>query len=227
MATSGSTNFSMNAREVITKALRKALIIRADETASATDAADGLQSLNLMLKTWSTKAHLFITTRQSLALVNAQADYTLTAARRVISARRKTSGVEVPLEVYSRQEYDDTPMKASIGYPQGYYFNPQRSSRTMSLWPVPNAAIAATTTIEITYDRVIEDVDTLDDDLDIPQEWLECIIYNLAARIGSEFGSNSTNPDFQDVKQQAGALLAGLNADDQETASIFFAPGYQ
>jgi hypothetical protein len=227
MATSGSTNFSMTARDVITKALRKAFVIGELETPSASEAADALQSLNLMLKSWSAKRHLFIIASTSVTLLASTASYSLANARRVRSVRRRTSSVDTPLYEMSRQEYDDTPMKASIGFPNGFYFDPQRATRTLYVWPVPDASIATSTTLQITYERVLEDVDSLNDDLDVPQEWLECIVYNLAARLGPEFGVGATNPDFALVLQTAQSLLMALNADDEEDASIYFRPTSQ
>ncbi len=229
MATSGSVDFSMTARDIVTKALQKAFVIGEGEAPTAGEAASALLSLNMMLKTWSARSHLYITTTMSVTLIAATASYSLaatslTTARRVRSVRRRTSGIDTPLATMSRQEYEDTPNKAGTGIAVGYFFDPQRATRLLYIWPVPDASIAASTTLQVTYDRVLQDVDSLNDDLDLPQEWYECIVYNLAARIGPEFGVAATNPDFALVLQSAASLLMNLNADDQEDASIYFAP---
>ena len=52
MATSGSTNYSRNALQIITGALRKLRIITAGSNASGSDLTTGLEALNLMVKAW-------------------------------------------------------------------------------------------------------------------------------------------------------------------------------
>jgi hypothetical protein len=52
MATSGSTNYSRNALQIITGALRKLRIITAGSNASGADLTTGLEALNLMVKAW-------------------------------------------------------------------------------------------------------------------------------------------------------------------------------
>ena len=52
MATSGSTNYSRNALQIITGALRKLRILAAGSSATGADLTTGLEALNLMVKAW-------------------------------------------------------------------------------------------------------------------------------------------------------------------------------
>jgi hypothetical protein len=52
MTTSGSTDYTRNALQIITGALRKLRVIDAGTTASGSDLTTGLEALNLMIKAW-------------------------------------------------------------------------------------------------------------------------------------------------------------------------------
>lgn len=222
MATSGSTDFQMDARQIITSAFLNAKIYSPGETISAEDMDQGVESLNLLLKTWSARQHLWITTEGSLNLVAGQAAYSIPAARRMSSLRRRIAAIDTPMNELSRQEYYDLPNKSGAGLPVSWYFDPQASSRTLYLWLVPTAAIAATTTVQYTYFRVIEDIDALENDADLPQEWLEALIYTLADRLANSYGAD--NPTLTAF---ARSLVDALDSQDQESTSLFLSPSFR
>ena len=70
---------------------------------------------------------------------------------------------------------------------------------------------------------MIEDIDALENDPDVPQEWLEALIYSLAARLALAYGSDV----LQAVTTIANGLVADLAAQDQEPVSIYFQPGHR
>jgi hypothetical protein len=223
MATSGSTDYALTSLQVVTTALELTGALQIGETAAAEDAALALKHLNLMLKTWGTDPKLFIVAEGVVTpLVLSTASYTLTAARRVVEVRRRISGNDTPLQKLSRQEYFDLPNKASTGAANSFYFDPQRATRTLYIWPVPTAAEVTSATLRYTYHRVIEDSDSLDNDPDVPQEWLEALAYSLAARLSVIPGYRGENS--AEVKERAISLYSQLSADSEEDASVFFSP---
>lgn len=222
MATSGSTDFSMNARDIITRALRLTKIVGGDETPKASELETGEEVLNLLLKSWSAQEHLWIMTEGTQALSAATTSYVIPAARRMVSVRRRLSGIDTPMIELSRQEYFDLPNKSQQGLPTSWFFDPQRATRTLYVWLTPSASIASTVTLHFTYLRVIEDIDALENDPDVPQEWLEALVYALAKRLGAEFGADDKVMAF--VIAQGAELLDALTLQDQETASIYFQP---
>lgn len=227
MATSGSVDFSMNSRDIVAAAMRKLGVLDARSTPTARETDLGLQALNLLLKSWTASEHLWIRTRAIITLVAGQIAYVIPNARRVESVRYRISNRDVPITMLSSSDYDDVPTKYATGIPISCYFDPQRTIRTLYIWQAPNAAIAAQYTLPYTYLRVIEDCDTLDNDPDIPQEWLETLVYNLAVRIAPDYGVGSTNKDFADVQNMAQSLLLALKAQDQDDTPIYFQPDYQ
>lgn len=221
MATSGSVDFSLTAREIITEAFQTAKIIAAGETPTSDEMDDGERKLNLMLKTWSAKEHLWIRTEGTQALTASTASYPITGARRMLSVRRRTSSIDTPMGELAREEYYDLPTKSGTGTPVNWYFDPQTSVRTLFVWPTASTSVAANTVLYFTYLRVIEDIDALENDPDVPQEWLEALIYSLAARLAQAYGSDA----LQSVMAIAAGLVSELSAQDQEPVSIYFQPG--
>ena len=72
MATSGSVDFNLNAREICTYALRKLRIIGADEAGDAAQIAAAREELNLMLKGWQRRGpNLFRQTFASQTITDA------------------------------------------------------------------------------------------------------------------------------------------------------------
>ena len=232
MATSSSSNYSLTARQIATAALEMVGVVDIGGTPAAEDATKALEQLNLMVKTWGAdpKPKLFQLTETSLTLLASTATYNLIStpgARKVLEVRRRTSNVDIVLQPYSREEYLSEPSKTATGMPRAWYFDPQRATRTLYVVGVPDATIAASTTLRYTYLRVIEDLDTLDDDFDVPQEWLEVLQYGLAARLAIPYDLFLTNPaKAAKIEERAAALYGQLSSYDDEAASVFLQPAW-
>jgi hypothetical protein len=214
MATSGSIDFSLTAREVITYALRKINIVSETEEPTDDQAARAMTELNVMLKGWQKYENLWRLTEGAVTLVAATATYTLSPfPYRVISARyRDANSRDLPMNEMLRAEYYDLPLKTSAGIPTNYYLDQQRASTTMTTWPV--LATVTTETIRYTYQRKFEDVDALDNDLDVKQEHFEVVGYNLAARMADDYGR--TGEHINRIIARAGMLLEDILDDDRE-----------
>lgn len=224
MATSGSTNFAMTAAEMIEKAFLVAKITWPGASPTHAESEGARLDLNLRLKTLSAKEHLWLLTEGSQALTASTASYAIAAARRMLSVRRRASSIDTPMCELARAEYYDLPTKAATGTPVNWYFDPQRSTRSLYVWPTATAAVAASTVLHFTYLRVIEDIDALENDPDIPQEWLEAIIYDLAVCLAGQYGDRS-GADISVLRLEAKALMDALASQDQEPVSVYFQPG--
>lgn len=225
MATSGSADLTMTSREIVTQAMVLLQQISYGETPAAEDAEQYRISLNLMIKTWGAAGRLWLTEEGSIPLVASTASYALTGVRKVFQVRRRITSTVSDLELRedSRSDYYARPNKASTGAPLAWYFDPQRTTKTLYVWPAPDTTAASTMTLQYTYARFIEDVDALDDEADVPQEWLEALVYGLARRMGPATGS-ANKPEYAQIKEDAERLYAALSSVDQEEASIMLQP---
>lgn len=180
MATTGTKTVSA----IVTAALRKMGVTAADEPATAADMANGVEALEMMLKSWQREPHLDWTVTSGSVALTTGANHTLSPVRpiRIVSARYKgTGGNEIPMVEMTRDQYDSLPNKTSTGVPTQFYYDRQREAAVLYVWPV--MASVTTETIEYTYQREIEDIAASTDTVDIPGEWYECAVYNLADRM--------------------------------------------
>jgi hypothetical protein len=211
MTTSGTTAFTMTARQLVSYALSKIEVLSAGETPTAEDAEYTILELNMMLKELQIFGpNLWRQTEGSQTLSANVAAYTLlTKPFRISDCRFRQGGRDLPMELLTRPEYFDMPLKTSTGIPTQYYFDAQRDSGTLYIWPV--MAAVAGETIYYTYQRRFEDVTSLDQTIDVPPEALSLIGYMLSARIADAFGA-----DAQLLRAQADRMMLMHQSADRE-----------
>lgn len=226
MATSGSTDFSMNGGEIVTDSLRLINVVSDEETATGAQITTGLRFLNRMVKAWQTKVGYFqwSKTEGSLSFVTGQASYDMGsggdfAARplKIIHARRKDAGGrEIPMLRLAREDYFALPLKTTQGTPTQYYYDPQLGTGKLYVWPAPDASAG---TFEFTYIRTIEDFDETSHDPDYPVEWLDALTYNLALRLAPIYGVEQPDPHVVGIAQES---LSDVMDWDDELGELVF-----
>jgi hypothetical protein len=182
-----ATTATKTVRQLCTQALQRAQVTGYRDAPEAADLEAAITELNMMLKAWQAEGNLLWTyTTGSLALTTATS-YTLSPARpmRVLSARLKSNGIEMPMVELTREEYDALPDKDTTGTPTQFYYDRQREDALFYVWP----ALASTNgeTVEYTYERELEDVTDGSEALDMPGEWWEATMYGLAARLAEAY----------------------------------------
>lgn len=142
----------------------------------------------------------------------------------ITSARyRYNSGIDRVMEIYSRAQFMALPNKSAEGPPTCLFYSPQLNNGRLYLWPTPTDS---NDMLDISYQRTLEDFDAAGDNPDLPQEWLECITYNLAVRIAPSFGISlaKSNPEIIQIAQEA---MMDLQSWDFEEGSISIVPSYR
>jgi hypothetical protein len=233
MSTSGTVSFNLTALEIIEKAFGRLGKNSEGMSLSAKMYEDGRSSLNLLLKSnLGTMEHLFTKTERSVTLVTDTSAYILTPKPgRVLSVRlRFTSGdniTDIPLTELSRADYYDLPLRAgSSSTPNSWYYDPQTSAGTLYLWPPPSAAsITAGYSLQLTYLRRIEDMVGTADDLDMPQEWMDPVIWLLADDLETEYPVGDARLAMK-IEAKARESRALLKSWDTEPGSIYLQPEY-
>jgi hypothetical protein len=224
MALSGSIDLTFDARATITYALRKLGVLAVNQSPTAAQAAGAMTELNLMLKGWQRHESLWRLQEGSATLIANDADYTLSPVpHRVVSARyRDANSLDTPMALLTRAEYFDQPQKTATGVPTNYYVDYQRTSAVMYVWPLLSSV--TTETIKYTYFAKQDDIDSLDDEINIRQEFFEAAGYNLADRLAADYGRSGT-PRHQDISLRALTLLEQALDEDRED-EIRFVPDY-
>lgn len=217
MATSNSINLALTAREIINYALRKINIVAQTENASGDDAERARIELNLMLKGWMRYEHLWRRHEGYVTVLANTRGYTLTPRPyRIYDVRyRNSSGIDLPMTPMTKEQYYELPDKGSNGIPTQWFFDPQRDTDSLFVWPVLLTVDGTTPeTFRVSYQRRFEDVDTLTENVDIPQQYLDVVGHNLAARLADSYGRAGAHIDR--ILQRAEMLKQEMLDDDRE-----------
>jgi len=142
---------------------------------------------------------------------------------RILSFRRKTysDDNEIPVLSWSRNEYFNQVNKASQGTTVNCYYSPQLTNGRLYVW---QTADSVNDFIRFTFERPLEAVTLSTETIDFPSEWLEAIVYNLAARLADEYNT----PPFkvQSVTAKAIQFLDDLLGWDEEMESLNLQPDF-
>lgn len=219
MATSASIDFSLTARQLVTFALRKLNVVATTESPSADDAARAMEELNLLLKGWAKYPVLWRYKEGSVFATDTggnQFAYALsTDTHHVFEVRFRNSSTDSVMMFMSRGDWLALPSRTEgYGAPTRYYVDRQRTTTTLNVFPAFSAPTGSVQSYQYTYQRKLEDIDDLDNDIDIRPEWLEVVGYNLASRLTSDFGV--TGERAQRIAQTADVLLRQALGDNKE-----------
>lgn len=231
MATSGSTNYATSRDNLIKGALRLIGVLAQGETPSTDQVTEAAEALNYLVKAWQADGMpLWGIKEYELTLVASTAKYRIGLGQtvniskplRIISAYRSTGTTDTPLTIITRDEYNRLGTKSNTGYPIQIYYDVQNTYGDLYVNPVPDATVAADSTITLVYQRPFEDFDAAADEPDFPQEWFDALKYGLATRLAPEYGVPVSErqlllQEMTRIKQEA--LSMGT-----EEGSLYFTP---
>ena len=177
MATSGSTDFNLDASDIIEEAYERCGL----EVRTGYDARTARRSLNLMFSDWADRSVTLWTVRQgTLTLVPGTATYNedngLEAGMSdILEVALRRDNTDFEVDRISRGEYLNVPNKTTEGRPSQFYFNRQIKPE-VTMWPTPDAA----DTLVYYYIKRIEDIDTSKNDAEVPFRFIPCMVAGLA-----------------------------------------------
>lgn len=214
-----ATTATQTVQDIITDALLDLEVGSIGAAANATLAAHAVRALNRVMKAWQLDdaAPGFLKASQTLTLTTA-ASYTLNPERpiRILSARFKRNGQEIPMIRLTRDEYDNLPVKTTTGTPTQFYYDRQKEDALFYVWPV--LASASGETVEITYEREFEDVD-INDTIDLPGEWWDVAVLQTASRLVHAYGSEAAKQSIPMRAEMALNKALGAAVDGE---SVYF-----
>ena len=128
---------------------------------------------------------------------------------------------DIPCTQWNRDTYAAINAKNQQGRPSTSYFFEKKLTPTLTMWPVPNNS---TDHLTIYRHRQPQDVGSLTQTLEIPQRWLDGVIWLLAAKIGFELPG--VDPQLLTLLTQM-AQQQEFEAEGAESdgAPIFLNPG--
>lgn len=235
MATSGSTDFSVDRDGIINGALRIIGVLDPESgSANAAQITTASENLNMIVKALASDGMpLWAIKSKVITLVDGQANYTPTGISinrplKIVEAYRSdTTGaanVDTPLEVITRNEYIQLGNKASEGPPILIYYDPQliNTEATIYMYPTPGAFEVTNNTVTIYYQTPFEDFDAATDTPDFPQEWYSTLKWMLAAELAFEYGVPGSRIDR--IQGKADMEHTKVLDMGMEEGSIYFRP---
>ncbi len=141
---------------------------------------------------------------------------------RILGVRRANTTDVTEIEVIpfgSRSQYFNQPNKTNTGTVVSYYYSPDLVNGRFYIWQTSSTV---NNYLRITFERPIEDLDSNSNDPDFPIEWVETIKYNLASRIGLEYGINAAKLDR--IKLEADTMLDKALGFDLDTLTLSVQP---
>jgi len=130
---------------------------------------------------------------------------------------------EIPLGVLNRDSYVQQSNQVFPSRPNSYWFQRDIPQPVVHVWPAPYAA-AEQAQLILWRHRQIMDTQNLQQEIEIPQRWLEAIVNGLAARMAAETPSVDIN--LIPVLEQRAAISTQQAWDgDNDGSPIQINPG--
>lgn len=130
---------------------------------------------------------------------------------------------EIPLGALNRDSYVNQNNKVFPSRPNSYWFQRDIPRPVINLWPAPFLA-AEQAQLIVWRHRQIMDTENLQQEVEVPQRWLEAIVNGLAAKVAAE--TPAVDAQLISVLDQKAALSLQRAWDgDNDGSPIFINPG--
>lgn len=220
MPTSGESDWSLSAGDVVTQAMIELGVLSSGEEPSDSEMHDGILRLNGMLRHWSGEANLWRESTATVIIPVGDGAVTLPGSVRNVNSVRSVPSVGTPrpLAVWNRDQFYSLPNRSQNGAPVACYIQQGIDGDQLTVWPVPAADI----TLHLDYSRTAETITAPNETMDMPQEWQEAVIYGLASRVANMFGATRLDPGaVQRVDGRGQALYQQLLDRDRPDSYYF------
>ena len=122
------------------------------------------------------------------------------------------SGIEIPIgPPMARSDYQMLTNKSQSGIVNRVFYDPQLSTGYLYLWSPPRTV---TSLVKFTFQRPIQDFDAAADNPDLPQEWIDPLVWNLADVLAMEYDVPAERADRISVR--AAKYLSDVSGPDRE-----------
>jgi hypothetical protein len=191
----------MTPLDIITLALKKAGVVGVGQTPEAEDTNDAFSDLNMMLGQWSRRRWLVfhlvdvakVSTGAASYTVGPGGDFNVVRPDRIESAFVRfllppaVSRPDYSLRVITAmEEYGAIGVKSVMGPPGSVFLDTGFPIGTLYPWPIPQAGLYE---IHLLFKADLAGFANLTDDINLPPEYQEAILYNLAVRLAASYKS--------------------------------------
>lgn len=244
-----TTTYTVTRDQVITQAIRKLGVLEIGDTPDSNTLTNASLCLNLLIKQMNTEglklwkvSELIIpltasTTKyilggassvlmyDSLAPSVAITDRPLKAIQGFYRNISQTPPIDVPLQMMSRSDYNLLGSKQSTGTTNSFFYDVRALNGVLYLYLTPDTTAATTLQVHLVCQMPLGDISLSTDIPDFPNEWMNCLVWNLADQLAIEYGVPMNYRT--EIMNRAKAYREQLTDWDVETVSTFFTPSFQ
>jgi hypothetical protein len=245
-----SSSFSVDRDTVILLALRKLGILEIGDTPDTAATDNASLSLNLLIKQLSTEGlKLWKNTELVIPLVQGTTNYMLGSAssalmwdaidpsKTAITDRplkaiqafyRNVSTspvIDTPVMLISKQEYLTLGSKFTQGTANSIFYDIKALFGVLWVYLTPDLASQTNLQLHMVAQMPLNDLNNPGDIPDFPNEWMNCLVWNLADQLAIEYGVPMNYRT--EIATRAQMYKSQLTDWDVEAASTFFQPDYR
>jgi hypothetical protein len=244
-----SSTYTVTRDQIISLALRKLGVLEIGSTPDVDTVANASMSLNLLIKQLSTEGlKMWKNSELIIPLTANQTTYTLGGSTsdlmydslnptvaitdRPLKAiqgfyrnTQVTPNIDIPVMLLSKQEYNVLGSKFSTGTANSIYYDVKKLNGILYVYLTPDLNSQTNLELHMIAQMPLDDINAASDIPDFPNEWMNCLVWNLADQMAIEYGVPMNYR--QEIMQRASAYKSQLTDWDVEPASTFFQPDYR
>lgn len=188
------------------------------------DVNDAFTQLNLILAQWNRKRWMlyhmldvaFVSTGAQSYSVGPAGDFVMDRPERVDDAYLRFINQANPYQadypltmIAAREDYAGIVLKNQPGFPQVAFYDAGYPTGTLYLWPVPQADVYE---IHLIVKAQLTAFTSLDQDINLPDEYAEAFLYTLADRLRPAY-QMPPDPTLVALASAAQTVVKNANAD--------------
>jgi len=244
-----SSTYTVTRDQIITLALRKLGVLEIGDTPDANTVANAAMSLNLLIKQLSTDGlKLWKVSELIIPMLANQTSYILGGSNsalmydtqaptvaitdkplKVIQGFyrniQSTPPIDTPVMIVSKQEYNVLGSKFSTGTANTLFYDTKALNGILYVYLTPDINSQTNIQLHIVAQMPLNDLTTSSKLPDFPNEWMNCLMWNLADQLSLEYGVPMNTR--QEINQRANLYRTQLSDWDVEASSTFFAPDFR
>jgi len=244
-----SSTFTVSRDQVITQALLLLGVIEIGVTPDSATVSNAATTLNLFIKQMSTEGiKLWKNSELIIPLTAGQTSYILggsgsalmydsqaptvpitdkplKAIQGFYRNKQATPYIDTPLLLVSKQEYNMLGSKYSTGVANTIYYDVKQLNGILYVYLTPNAYTSTNLELHLVVQLPLNDLNVALDIPDFPNEWMNCLVWNLADQMSLMYGVPVSYR--QEIMARALMYRSQMTDWDVEYSSTFFQPDFR
>jgi len=244
-----SSTYTVTRDQIISLALRKLGVLEIGATPDADTVSNASMSLNLLVKQMSTEglklwkvSELIVPLTanktmytlggsgsdlmyDSLAPTVPITDKPLKAIQGFYRNKQTTPYIDTPVLLVSKQEYNILGSKFSTGTANTIFYDPRTLNGLLYVYLTPDTNSQTNLELHVVAQMPLNDLNAATDVPDFPNEWMNCLVWNLADQLAMEYGVPMNAR--QEITMRAGKYRQELTDWDVEASSTMFQPDFR